>query len=176
MKHCALILFFSSFAYGDSIAVGIRAGLPLNRAYETIDSIGTKIKVESSQLVIGPTFGVRLPLGLGISVDVLHRGYDFSGPGNPFSRGSWEFPVMMQYRFPGIIARPFIAGGLSWDRLSLPVSTNTSKGVVLGAGVDIKIPMFHITPELRYHHRSINEAFSTRPSSNQFDILVGFTF
>src|ERR1035438_428474 len=87
----------------------------------------------------GGTGEARLPFGLGVEVDVLYRHFRYSqssGVSNLTSNitnidttsGAWEFPVLAKYRFKGKILRPFVDGGVAWDKLS--GLTQTVKNVV----------------------------------------------
>jgi opacity protein-like surface antigen len=116
--------------------------------------------------------------------------------------GAWEFPILAKYRFKGKIVHPFVDAGVSWDKLSgltqtitrvvanITTSTNTSnpfelqngttRGFVLGAGVDVKALVIHITPELRFtrwgakHFIDPNGLLNS--NQNQAEFLVGITF
>ena len=86
--------------------------------------------------------------------------------------GAWEFPILAKYRFKGKIVRPFVDAGVAWDKLSgltqtvksvvasVTKSTTTStpselskdvtRGYVMGGGVDVKVLLIHISPEVRF--------------------------
>ena len=107
---------------------------------------------------------------------------------------SWEFPVAGQYHISLHSMRPYLEGGLSYDRLSniygpwprviegappqterLPsLNSFNRRGVLFGGGAEIKLHMIHVTPGLRYTHYSKGEWFLLAP--NTVDVLVGFTF
>jgi hypothetical protein len=134
--------------------------------------------------------------------------------------GDWEFPLLLKYRFKAPLARPFIDGGVAWDTLSgvsqtitqtaiatgiVSTSTNSSPaeqrnstvtGIVLAGGIDIHVPLIHISPEIRYT-RWTSPQFQTPSSAtipvgtsvvpvtpgtsigsneNQLEFLVGITF
>ena len=183
MKQLACLLFLSampSFAIG----LGVRGGLPFGDAFESLRTGNFEYKGRN-RFVIGPTLEIRLPLGLGVNLDFLYRRYQFeaitNGQTNTFGGGQFEIPIMLRYRFPGIIARPFIAGGPVWSTITGINSTRNTTGLAFGAGFDIGVPLLHITPELRYTRR-FQDTIVTGPVaplkslSNQIDLLVGFTF
>ncbi|HUQ94079.1 MAG TPA: outer membrane beta-barrel protein [Bryobacteraceae bacterium] len=184
MKHLAVFLFLAPLAPADSIGIGMRGGLPFGDAFESARSRDFTISGHN-RFVLGPTLELRLPLGFGASFDALYRRYNFetiSSTSSFFeSGGQWEFPLMLRYRFPGIVARPFVAAGPVFQKITGVTSTRNSSGVALGGGLDIKIPLFHITPEIRYSRR-FQEPFITLPLSglranaNQFDFMLGITF
>lgn len=161
---------------------GGKIGTPLNDA---INNDGGKLTFNHStgRYVIGPTVELRLPFGLGIEADALYRNYTLGGTVNQF-----EFPILAKYRFPGLLFRPFVAAGPSFNHVSDPGLTSitrlhaTSSGFALGAGAEVKAVLIRISPELRYTHwgnqnitlASLNSGLSS--SQNQLEILVGISF
>ena len=87
---------------------------------------------------------------------------------------AFEFPLLAKYRFGPKILKPFVDAGVAWDTLqglkqdvkttilnvtgsSTSSSTTpsqlqhkTTRGYVAGFGVDIKLLLIHIQPEIRY--------------------------
>ena len=118
---------------------------------------------------------------------------------------AWEFPILAKYRFSkeGPL-RPYVSGGLAWNTLqglkqvvttgNLATGTtttastsspaelthSTTRGIVLGAGVDIHALVIHIVPELRYTRWGAQNIFDANggihSNQNQAEFLVGFTF
>jgi hypothetical protein len=179
VKHFCLVLFLTGLLRADAIGVGIRLGTPLTHFFDSAIQLRNPIQGENRRLIAGPTLELRLPAGLGMSFDILRRGYRFRSQDGSFSAGgsNWEFPMMARYRFPGIAARPFISGGPVWSRFSQLGDTSTASGLVFGTGVDIKIPLLHLTPEIRYQHRFLdNRPLLSLPNSNQFDLMLGISF
>lgn len=149
-------------------------------------------------------------LGIEFDALYRHFSYSSFGAdilGNTFesrtTSGAWEFPLVAKYRFKGVpLIHPFVEGGVSWDRLSGVSQTlstlsntvlNTSStsnpaelhkdtvsGFVLGGGVDFKLLVIHIVPEVRYtrwgskHFNDINGLINS--NQNQGEFLVGFKF
>ena len=116
---------------------------------------------------------------------------------------SWEFPLALQYRFSKSAIRPYLEGGISFNRLSnvytvqqtpyprqpqLPFtiehvrSSLTRVGPVFGVGVDVNLHGVHVTPGLRYtQYYNVTQltgcvAGSACKGDKAVDILVGFTF
>jgi hypothetical protein len=100
----------------------------------------------------------------------------------------WSFPILAQYRFKLPVVKPFVEGGLSFDHLSNlsaaakditsgpgQLVQQTHAGVVLGGGVDVKIPFFRISGELRYTHQGSAD-FQAISNLNQAEVLVGVHF
>jgi opacity protein-like surface antigen len=117
----------------------------------------------------------------------------------------WEFPILAKYRFSSKgPLQPYIDGGLAWDtlqglnqvittgNLSTGVSTTTStshpselnqsttRGIVLGAGIDIHALLIHLQPEIRYTRwgaqNFLDPNGGIHSSQNQAEFLVGITF
>ncbi len=183
MKQFAFVLFLMA-APSFAIDLGVRGGLPFGDAFESLRTANFEVKGRN-RFVIGPTLEIRLPAGLGVNLDFLYRRYRFqtvreSGTATE-GAGQFEIPVMLRYRFPGVLARPFVAGGPVWSTITGLNSTRNSTGIALGAGIDIQIPFAHVTPELRYTRRFQDTIVSTpaaalKSLSNQVDLMVGFTF
>jgi len=116
---------------------------------------------------------------------------------------SWEFPLLVKYRFPSRIIRPYVAAGPAWDTLtgleqavtrtvfpSLRTTTttgqpaelknNTVTGFVIAGGVDIHALLLHLSPEIRYtrwaspHFADPNGLLQS--NQNQAGFLLGITF
>jgi opacity protein-like surface antigen len=116
--------------------------------------------------------------------------------------GAWEFPILAKYRFQGKIVRPFVDAGVVWDKLSgltqtvqsvvasVTKSTTTStpselskdvtRGYVMGGGVDLKVLLIHISPEVRFTRwgakHFIDPTGLLNSKLNQAEFLVGITF
>ena len=116
--------------------------------------------------------------------------------------GAWEFPVLAKYRFKGKIVHPFVDAGVAWDKLSgltqtvtrtvgsitgstttsnpAELANGTTRGYVIGGGVDVKALVIHITPEVRFTRwgakQFIDPTGLFNSKQNQAEILVGFTF
>jgi opacity protein-like surface antigen len=114
----------------------------------------------------------------------------------------WEFPLVAKYKFKAPIVRPYAEAGVAWDTLqgltqavkstvagvvsssstSNPpeLANSSTRGFVLGGGVDIHALLIHITPEIRYTRWGAKQFFSTNgllsSNQNQAEFLVGVTF
>ena len=182
---CTLVLAGSAFAELP-FGVGVKLGAPLTDAFR-IQSFPTfaAFTASSSHFTVGPYIEVRLPFGLGLEVDALHRGYEYRNAGASFSNSSWEFPVLAKYRFFKGPIRPFIDGGLTFSKLNdvakltsfSAVQHSNSYGIVLGGGIEIKTPAVRITPEIRYSGYTFLTFDSLlRTNRNQATFLVGIGF
>ena len=116
--------------------------------------------------------------------------------------GHGNFPILAKYRFKGKLVRPFVSGGVAWDKLSglsqtitrvvanvanttttsdpFELRKDTTRGFVLGAGLDVKVLLIHISPEVRFtrwgakHFVDPNGLLNSK--QNQAEFLVGITF
>lgn len=194
-KLTVLCLLAASAAAGQSIGAGIKGGIPLTNVFKASGLIGSEpFRASTQRFTIGPMFELRLPFGLGAEFDILYKRIDQTGgsvrPGQTVSgtATSWEFPVLGKYRFaPGPVS-PYIEGGVSVHRLSgylrqfrtlpdppssQPEGELSRRGVVLGAGFELKLPLLRISPGLRFSHWGAHEDV---PGTNALDFLVGVTF
>ncbi len=187
MRQLSLLLLLASAVFGQHLSVGVIGGAPVTNlvAGET----GTRYTV-------GPTVQLLLPLGFAVEADALYRSFDFLAPIAALGRSTsqqtsgsqWRFPILLQYRFPTPILKPFIEGGVSFDRLSglkqavVAASRNagellqtTHAGAVIGTGLDVKLPFLRITPGFRYTRQGSSD-FRDISNLDQFEFLVGIRF
>jgi opacity protein-like surface antigen len=189
---------------------GVKAGVPLTDFFDTVSGPNFGFSSDTKRYLIGPTIELRLPGGLGIEVDALYRRFNYTAgttlagviTNSRTTGNAWEFPLLVKYRFPGILARPFLGVGANFDTftglkqtVARTVGTVTSvvtnedppernkefnKGFLIGGGVEIRALFISISPEIRYTRwgsepfRSADGSF--RSSRNQAEFLVGFTF
>jgi hypothetical protein len=100
------------------------------------------------------------------------------------SSGSWEFPILAKYRLPSRgRAAPFAVGGASFQRNDIlhavqagPADTTT--GMVFGAGVEAKLSVIRLVPEIRYTRWTGDFSFrgANLVHRNQLEFLLGITF
>ncbi len=184
---CASVLAASAFgAEIPFFGAGVKLGAPLIDAFNVSSNPTlTTFSASSSHFTVGPYIEIRLPLGLGLEMDFLHRGLEYRNAGNRLGSSNWEFPVLAKYRlFRGPI-RPFVDGGLSFSKLSdvqkvnsfAAVQHSNSYGIVLGGGLEIKTPAVRFTPEIRYTGYTFLTFDSLlRTNRNQATFLVGIGF
>jgi hypothetical protein len=170
-------------ANAQSLSIGVIGGAPFQDVVngKTVNNVVSIAK--SPNFTVGPALQVSLPLSLRLEVDALYRPYSFSletanGPQAVSSN---------QYRFGTPVGKPFVEGGLSYDRLTgisdaaksilfTPGQLHQSDAsVVLGVGADVKIPLFRISGELRYTRQTVSN-FGDFSNLNQAEVLVGVHF
>jgi hypothetical protein len=198
-KLLALGAFWAISASAQSIfSIGVIGGAPFTDVVNATNQNNPAFVSNSTTFTVGPSFQVNLPLSLRIEVDALYRPYSFTATGPPMfvgiavpttvSGSEWTFPVLAQYRFKTPVVKPFVEVGVSFDHLS-NLSTaasditsgpgtlihQTNAGVVLGGGVDVKIPFIRLSGEVRYTHQG-SAYFQGISNLNQAEVLVGVHF
>jgi hypothetical protein len=202
MRRLLVLLALSAIPAGaESIfSIGVIGGAPFTDVVSATNVGNLSIIPKSTNFTVGPSFQVNLPLNLRIEVDALYRPYNFSvsavtspllpisfAPDN-VSGSEWTFPILAQYRFKTPLVKPFVEAGVSFDHLSnLSAAANditsgpgalihqTNAGVVLGGGVDVKIPFIRLSGELRYTHQG-SAYFQGISNLNQAEVLLGVHF
>jgi opacity protein-like surface antigen len=118
------------------------------------------------------------------------------------SANAWEFPLLLKYRFGLGMVRPYVDAGFAWDTLSglkqaVTITTagilsssgsstpaelhkKGTSGFVMGAGLDVKALVIHVSPEVRYTHWGSahfeDPLGLLRSNQNQAEFLLGITF
>jgi hypothetical protein len=177
-------------------SVGVLGGAPFTNVISSDQNNNVSAVPRSSNFVVGPTVQINLPLSLRVEADALYRPYSFQitslgVPGiNTVSAMDWDFPFLLQYRIANPLPhlKPFVEVGVSFDHLAdiSAAAKNVSSGpgtlirqsnagVVLGGGVDLKIPFIRISGELRYTHQGSAD-FQALSNLNQAEVLVGVHF
>ncbi len=194
-----ILLFAGSSMAAGPLVIGVRGGVPL---IDILDSVqdGGGISTATKNYVVGPTVGVRLPLGLSVEGDALFSRLDVDARGTAgslsFNADSWEFPVMLKFTAGSQGIAPFLGAGVSVRHLSdfgdagrflantfgrnVEIKNNTV-GFVLGGGLRFQAGPLAISPEIRYTRwgtNNIGEGFRDflRSNKNQAQILMGLTF
>jgi hypothetical protein len=195
----AVLLAANAFA-ASPIIVGGRGGtaLDVNNSNNAFGSVTRNLWGQN--FAVGPTLGVRLPMGLSVEGDALYNrrslGFGLSGLGsslvNSYTRSEWwEFPVMLKYTGGNGPISPVVGGGVTAQHISnfgsVPSylfsgrTTANSVGFVAGGGVQFRAGALAVTPEIRYTRwnggswaQSLVD--SVVGSQNQVQFLVGVTF
>ncbi len=182
-----------SISYGQSVAIGAIGGV---RA--TSDLTGGAATSVSGRYVVGPELNIGLPFGLGIEVDALYRRQAYQASGfysGQFNEhaNSWEFPLLLKFKLPFPLIKPFVEAGYAPRVIDGTVHYNTngstdaehftSQGLVVGGGVQFGIGRLRLAPAVRYtywNNAPILVYFGNGPQSrstqNQADILLGISW
>ena len=189
---------------------GVKVGAPLTDAFN-VASGRANFSPDTKRFVIGPTGEIRLPFGFGVEVDALYRRYEYSYSSSIFSPvagdlqtakttgGSWEFPILAKYRTPIPLVKPYVVGGLAFNKLANVKQTltcfsgscgksfndiahNSNVGVVVGGGLQVNALLLKISPEVRFTRWGVANfdisagSGSLKSNQNQADFLIGITF
>ena len=193
MRKLFFTLFLALPACGEVFSYGLIVGTPLTDVTQTTTIAGINYLRNSTLFTIGPTLQINLPAGLRIEIDALYRPVAYQiATGTALSNVSasqFRFPILMQSHighFP--LIKPYAEAGLSFDHLSnlsqaaslLPsqpgaIVQTTQAGLVLGFGLDVKVPFIRISPEIRYT-RQLASDFQRISQLNQAEFLVGIRF
>ncbi len=198
--------------FGQSFSIGIIGGVR-----GTDDLTGDGATSASKRYAAGPTLDVGLPLGFGLEANALYRreGYQSFFSTAPYTvlnaysiftderADSWEFPMLLKYRFPFRPARPFLALGYAHRVIHGLINENAvccypipgtthftagtqypgSDGIVIGGGVQFGIGRLRLSPVVRYTRwttspiSQANPAFPTWQSAqNQVDVLLSIAW
>ncbi len=175
-----LLAVLAAPAWAQGISLGVRGGVPVSDAFDAVPG-ALSFRNIPHRWTAGPTVEVYLPLSLAVTFDALYSRVEYEredGSGRE-SGGQWDFPLMLRFRPGAGPVRPFLAGGGSFNKLTdITAPKSTVAGVVLGAGVEVKVPFVRITPEIRYTHH-FDDALSLdglRSNRDKFVFLTGITF
>jgi len=172
------VLFFSSFAAAQPFGVGVKLGSTLTDALSSLPSAPI---ANSAHFIVGPYLEFRLPFGFAVEADALYERGLYNAVVTDGS--TWQFPVVAKYRFGERAIRPYLEGGPSFSRIAdiaeLPfVNHRNNFGVVLGGGVELKLLVVRVSPELRYYVSATQNISSAlfESNRNQATFMVGFGF
>ncbi len=212
MKPLILLFVGGAAAFSQPFTFGVKGGVPLTDFLNVASALPDQPSAlaNTNRYVVGPTVELRLPAGLGIEFDALFRQYDYQTTGGLIvgststkaNTNAWEFPLLLKYRMPTRVVRPFLDAGVAWDhlqgieatvtRIVSPLVTTTTQtsnppelketttmGAVFGAGLDIHLLVLHLSPEVRYtrwtsQHFTFGNVLNS--SHNQAEFLLGITF
>ena len=188
IKTSFLLAVFCVAACAQGISVGVLGGAPFTDVVSSFNQSNLTFVSKSANFTIGPALQVNLPLSLRFEVDALYRPYSFGSGAYTVSANQWSFPFLLQYRFSTPVLKPFAEAGVSFDHLAniSAAANNITAGpgalinrsnasVVLGAGVDLKIPIIRLSGELRYIHQGSAD-FQAISNVNQAEVLFGVHF
>jgi hypothetical protein len=200
MRLLLMLALASSGAFAQ-LSFGVRGGVPFNDFYHSVSGQGfTTFQSSATRFTLGPTVELHLPAGLGLEADALYRNFQYNASMSAVdtllqnrASNAWEFPLLVKYRVPGPFVRPFLDTGVAWDRWSgytqltgpvLPVTKTNESGVntgfVLGAGIELHLPLIKLSPEIRYSRWGAQNIASLgsllQSNQNRAEFLLGVTF
>jgi hypothetical protein len=167
-------------AVAQSWAVGVKGGWGL------LDPVRDSLTFRDATdpYLVGPyvEFGASW---LRLEVDALYTQFKYQQPRFPeVTRHSWEFPIMGKVRIPFQGVKPFAVIGPTFRTLPDEFITNDSPkvGVTGGVGIDFKIGLVQVTPEMRYVRwtgtAGLGGAFANALETrrDQFRLMLGLGF
>ena len=191
----SLLFLFASAGYGQRLlSFGVKAGVPLTDAFSDHTAIGvdtiTHSFSSSKNYAAGVMLELRLPLGFSVEADALYRPLNLTVDNrvlpsvtSHFSNDvdSLEFPILAKYHFLHVpVVRPYIEAGPIFRTVGSSGSYLSNGGFAMGGGVDIKLLLVRVSPEIRYSRWGQDAtvtSFLAAPSNiNQAEFLIGLSF
>src|SRR5580698_136182 len=205
MRFLTIFLLTCCICAAQSVTLGVIGG------GRVTDDVSQGATSASRIYDIGPSIEVGLPLGLSFEFDAIYhrQGYGFNFGNSLYSvveserANSWEFPLLLKYKLPVPVLKPFVEVGVAPRRISgnifatgesanipqggvTPFSRNMTTnwspdyGVVAGGGVQIGIGRLRLSPQVRYTYRHstpvvvvLSDGPTFYSSQNQVDVLLG---
>jgi hypothetical protein len=183
----------AAFAQG-FLSFGIKGGVPLTDAFSDYRPMEVDVIVHSfsssRNYVIGPAAELKLPLGFSVEADALYRPLNLTVDRQTLPQpvvhsvndiNSWEFPILGKYHFLHTpIVKPYVEAGPVFRAVGSGTSGLSKDGFAMGGGVDIKLLVVRVTPEIRYSRWGSDAAapslFASPSNLNQAEFLIGVSF
>ncbi|MCC7174554.1 MAG: PorT family protein [Bryobacterales bacterium] len=202
-RVCLFALVASAAAFGQGFSFGLKGGVPLTNALDVLNH--DRYFSNRAPYVIGPAVELRLFAGLSAEADLLYRRMEYkattTGTSSVEERTTgqvWEVPLLVKYRTPGELLRPFLLAGVSYRRLARfeqrvfsqrftgtvqeppELRSRSSAGATVGGGLELSVPLVRVSAELRYTRwgsSSFRAALTGLATQlNQADLLLGILF
>jgi hypothetical protein len=192
---CGFLIIGMNVFAASPVIFGARGGASFSDDANTVASVAGGNGFGKAYS-IGPTVGVRLPLGFSVEGDALYNRQNLNlvqlgGFSAAAHSDSWEFPVMLKYTIGHGMIAPVVGAGFAARHIndfgSLPSylltgsTSANSLGFVAGGGFSFRAGPASITPEVRYTRwqsnslaQSILDSFV--PGRNAVQVLIGVTF
>jgi opacity protein-like surface antigen len=209
MRLLSVFFAAAAAAFCQPFSFGVKAGVPLTDFLTAAESQNVSYFTSTNRYIAGVTAELHLPFGLGVEVDALYRhvNYQESSSTIPIAAtttaSDFEFPLLGKYRFPMIkVVHPFVDAGVSFDSLAgvkqevatvvngvasasstsnpSQLHNSSTRGFVIGGGVDLHFLAIHLLPEIRYTRWGAQQFFDVNgllhSNINQGEFLLGITF
>jgi hypothetical protein len=193
-KVFALVLLAAGASSAAVFSFGLKTGIPVNSLLTTASP---RFQVRTHRYTLGPTFELNLPHGVAFEADLLYKRleYSYSPPDSSIiqtnsatvNASRWELPVLLKYKIGGQHFQPFLDLGGSFNRVVHIEGMNIAelrhrhtKGIAIGAGVERRLGLLRIAPEVRFTHWAdrnfgVRDA-PLRSNLTQAEFLIGFEF
>src|SRR5690349_4830922 len=176
-------LFLAFAAEAQPLGAGLKIGVPVTDAFKVLPFPTFAVfTADAPRYTVGPYVELRLPARMAVEVDALYRSYDFRSAGVGATASSWEFPVLVKHRFPVPLVKPYFDAGVSFSRLSdiklSSLNHRSNYGLVVGGGVEFKLFLIKVSPELRYTGWAFRnfDGAQLQTIRNQLTVLFGLGF
>lgn len=195
MRHFLLLFTLATAGFGQQLSFGIVGGgtatdafhaqnvpsgspsLPFNRFY-----------VSSKDWILGGMAELQAGSRFSVEADGLYRKLHFTtaavepnGSLNSVSPSpviTWEFPILVKYRIHCSKVSQFVELGPSFRTTgNLNGTAPSHYGLTAGAGAELRLGRFAISPTVRYTRWASDDVAPYRPRSNpdQVEIFVAFS-
>jgi len=185
-----LLLATAAVALPQRPSFGFKAGAPLQDAVKRESWSGWRYEPQSGRYLLGPTVELLLGGHFSIELDLLYRPLSYrkywADQAGSVAGSAWQFPLLGKVRLSRNLVAPYLAAGVAFNSLrglkNLPeVSDSSTSGWVFGFGLEGRLPIVRLSPELRYTkwRRPSLSGPAGGPSLsrlNQLEALVGITF
>jgi opacity protein-like surface antigen len=207
MRLLFLLIAGAAGAFCQPFSFGVKAGVPLTDFLSAAENQNVRYVTATNRYIGGVTAELHLPFGLGVEVDALYRHLNYQQSSNTVAAGTtasdFEFPLLGKYRFPMIkVVHPFVDAGVAFDSLAgvkqavttvvngiistsstsnpAELHNSSTRGFVIGGGIDIHFLVIHLLPEIRYTRWGAQQFFDVNgllhSNVNQGEFLLGITF
>jgi len=177
---------------------GVVGGAALSDDFRSETSVATSLPgsltvyttthSNSKDYVVGGMFELGLPARFSVELDGLYRPMNFTTSTSSVLGGvspsntvvTWEFPVLLKYRFQIPKASPFLELGPSFRTAgNLNDTSPSNHGVAAGAGIGTSFRKIGISAEGRYTRWSadqVSHPYEPRTNPDQVEFLTGWSF
>ena len=194
----AAVVMINGLVVGSSaqtVSFGLVAGGYDNQDFDSLFEPGpldfppTVVQPDSGGYIVGPSLEIHWSQRISLRVEALNKPLHYQDAAEfnqdnvpigfaPNTVVTWQFPVLVKYKFPLGRLSPFLEGGPSF-RLAgnLNLSDPSHVGVSAGVGVEAQWRRLRIAPRVRYTRwaeDALDLVARTRPG--QLEFLAGFSY
>lgn len=185
-----VLLLGAAAASPQRLSFGLKAGAPLTDLVKSESWKGLQYEPSSGRYTIGPVIELLFPERFSIEFDALYRPLRYrthlANTVAETAGSAWQFPLLVKMRLSRNFVAPYLAAGVTFNRLSglkdlAELSDSSTAGWVVGFGLEGRLPIVRISPEVRYTKWRSENLRNTAggfglSQTNQLEALVGITF
>lgn len=184
----------AGFSAEHILSFGVKGGVPFtdivqDKTFTSVDVV-THVFSNSKNYAIGPMVELNLPFGFSVEADALYRPLNLTTDTTVIPRPlthisedihSAEFPILGKYRFLHTpVLKPYVEAGPIFRYVAARASYLSNAGFAIGGGVELKLLLLKLSPEIRFSRWGSDAATSlvnAPPSNlNQAEFLIGLSF